>query len=317
MDTEHDFHTFMRQLSSYFASEYERIRRRSTEDPGTAGDQGENNWKALFEKVVPKHYHVATKGRIINQLGQTSGQVDVVILKPSYPPGLIDNKMWLSGGVVAAFECKNTLKASHISKAIALASELKSLYKVEEGSPASELISPIYVGLLAHSHNWKSTKSKPIETIRKYISASMKDLTNPRYMLDCICVADLGTWSHIICSRFDWNVIPDKEKYEELCRLTGYNWAIASVMACYSKPDAHFSEPVGSLIQHLFLRLARYDVNIQDIAKYYNQLNLSYMGSGDRKFFHPNCYSDKVRKMIDDSTKPNSDSMWGGWNTFF
>lgn len=35
----HDLQDFMRQLSVEMSAEYERIQKRATEDPGTAGDQ--------------------------------------------------------------------------------------------------------------------------------------------------------------------------------------------------------------------------------------------------------------------------------------
>ena len=43
-ETTHDLHDFMQQLSDEMAAEYDRIQKRAAEDPGTAGDQGEENW---------------------------------------------------------------------------------------------------------------------------------------------------------------------------------------------------------------------------------------------------------------------------------
>ena len=40
----HDLVTLMAQVSQRIQSEYVRVRARATEDPGTAGDQGEENW---------------------------------------------------------------------------------------------------------------------------------------------------------------------------------------------------------------------------------------------------------------------------------
>jgi hypothetical protein len=48
-----------------------------------------------------------TKGRILTETGYASPQIDVLILHPSYPKILLDKKMYLSGGVAAAFECMN------------------------------------------------------------------------------------------------------------------------------------------------------------------------------------------------------------------
>ena len=63
----HDLYDFMRQLSNEMAAEYDRIQKRTTEDPGTAGDQGEENWADLLRGWLPRTYEVVTKGRIIWQ----------------------------------------------------------------------------------------------------------------------------------------------------------------------------------------------------------------------------------------------------------
>lgn len=47
-------------------SEYYRIQKRTREDPGTAGDQGEENWAELLRHWLPQGYHVRTKGRILS-----------------------------------------------------------------------------------------------------------------------------------------------------------------------------------------------------------------------------------------------------------
>ncbi len=39
----HDLYDFMNQISNEMVAEYNRIQMRATEDPGTAGDQGEEN----------------------------------------------------------------------------------------------------------------------------------------------------------------------------------------------------------------------------------------------------------------------------------
>ena len=57
-DGVHDLAEFMRQVSVEMASEYERIRRRTHEDPGTAGDQGEENWASLLRDWLPRTYEV-------------------------------------------------------------------------------------------------------------------------------------------------------------------------------------------------------------------------------------------------------------------
>lgn len=66
-------------------SEYERIRTRSIEDPGTAGDEGEENWVSLFKKWLPGDLQTATKGSLLCADGTATNQVDVVIMSPTIP----------------------------------------------------------------------------------------------------------------------------------------------------------------------------------------------------------------------------------------
>src|SRR6266849_8997747 len=104
----HDLYEFMRQISADMAAEYGRIQMRATEDPGTAGDQGEENWAELLRGWLPRTYEVVTRGRIISQEGVTSPQIDVLVLNDTYPKKLLNKKLYLAAGVAAAFECKTT-----------------------------------------------------------------------------------------------------------------------------------------------------------------------------------------------------------------
>jgi hypothetical protein len=76
------------------ASEYQRIQTRVDEDPGTAGDQGEENWAEVLRRYLRATYHVRTKGRIITSNGSASRQIDVLVLSPSYPVGLLNTKTY-------------------------------------------------------------------------------------------------------------------------------------------------------------------------------------------------------------------------------
>ena len=80
MAEKHDIEHLMRQATSNMLAEYERMRKLAREDPGTSGDQGEENWAELIAKWLPATFHVVTKGRIISSTGQTSSQVDVLVL---------------------------------------------------------------------------------------------------------------------------------------------------------------------------------------------------------------------------------------------
>ena len=195
-DKTHDLYDFMQQLSDEMAAEYDRIQKRATEDPGTAGDQGEENWAELLRGWLPSTYKVVTKGRIIGQDGRTSPQVDVLVLKSVYPEKLLNKKLYLAAGVAAAFECKTTLKAEHIEKAVKTCVEIKNLYPAREGTPYKELHAPIVYGLLAHSHPWTGSKATPEKNIQgRLFKSDRLHVLHPRLELDLLCVADFAVWT--------------------------------------------------------------------------------------------------------------------------
>lgn len=191
----HDLFDFLKKANTNISDEYTRICRRVNEDPGTAGDQGEENWKELLESWIPPYFQIVTKGRILSDSGETSPQVDVIVLSPDYPKSLLNCKEYLAGGVVAAFECKTTLRRKHIGEFVEHSRKIEKLAVNERGTPRKDLQSKIYYGLLAHSHEWKKENSKPKENIENAIwEYDEKYITHPREIPDIICVADLGVW---------------------------------------------------------------------------------------------------------------------------
>jgi hypothetical protein len=160
----HDLFDFLEQSSNEIQAEYDRITRRSNQDPGTAGDEGEENWKTLLGRWLPPTYQVVAKGRIIFYNGSTSPQIDVLVLSPEYPGGLASagKKLYLAGGVLAAFECKLTLRQNHLSEAFETSRAITDGMPSRWGSPYRELHRPPIYGLLAHSHEWKDPQSQPV-----------------------------------------------------------------------------------------------------------------------------------------------------------
>lgn len=190
-----DLFDFIVAETKQLGAEYERIQARVREDPGTAGDQGEENWATIFRQWLPKEYTVETKGRILSHKGHAGPQVDVIVLHPGYPPALCNKKLYLAGGVAAAFECKLTVSAGDIAKTVENCAAIKRLTVRRSGSPYLELNSPLIYGLLAHSHSWKEPQSKPIDNVTQQLAKKDREVTkHPRETLDLLCVADLATW---------------------------------------------------------------------------------------------------------------------------
>ncbi|MDE0398749.1 MAG: hypothetical protein OXL96_13225 [Candidatus Poribacteria bacterium] len=305
----HDLHDFMRRLQDKMAANYEHIQKRASEDPGTAGDQGEENWRDLLSGWLPRTYEVVTKGRIIGQDGHTSPQVDVLVLKSIYPKQLIDEgeKIFLAAGVAAAFECKTTLKAEHIEKAVKTCVKIKNLYPVREGTPYKELHMPIVYGLLAHSHSWKALNSTPERNIKQKLNVyDYSHVPHPRLGLDLLCVADFGTWS-LSKSTFTLPQIhgPNVGAITAYIGHTHY----------HNSRSKHFN-PIGTLISRLSLRLAWEDPSLRDLADYYLRTSIDGSGSGVQRYWDSSVYKKKDRPLtaIGDSS---SSPFWDEWSSSY
>lgn len=292
-DKTHALYDFLRQLSEEMDSEYKHIQKYIVkDDTGTAGDQGEENWAELLRRWLPRTYEVVTKGRIIGRDGRTSPQVDVLVLKSVYPERLLRKKLFLAAGVAAAFECKNTLRAEHIEKAMETCVKIKDLYPVREGTPYKELHAPVVYGLLAHSHSWKGDNSTPEDNIQqKLIISDYCHVLHPRQGLDLLCVADLATWT-LSKSTFLSQLSPQDPNYapQDVEMITSYTrWTASSDI-----PIEDFTS-IGVLISNLSKRLAWEDSTLRDLADYYHDIKLTSTGSGLQRKWQANLiYSSEV-----------------------
>lgn len=319
LDT-HELSDFMKMITREISDEYERIQKRATEDPGTAGDQGEENWAMIFKNWLPSNYHVVTKGRILSPENEASPQVDVLILHPSYPLNLLNKKLYLAGGVIAAFECKLTLKAEHIRDALNNAVQIRRLLPKRTGTPYKELNSGLVYGLLTHSHSWKNPNSQPKinieENLFKYDFELVK---HPLEMLDVICVADLDFWCAWKFPMFSTEFVMDNPE----TRVGHFAPAIYQTQTAYmghievESVKSNFI-PVGALISYLFRKFAREDVNIRKLAEYFISVNLEG-NSGGRARHWPIDYSIDVIQFL--QNKINKDLRLipdeNLWNEFF
>lgn len=293
----HDLHDFMQQLSNEMAAEYDRIQKRATEDPGTAGDQGEENWAELLRGWLPRTYEVVTKGRIISQDGLTSPQVDVLVLKSIYPEKLLNKKLYLAAGVAAAFECKTTLTAAHIAEAMETCVKIKNLYPVRTGTPYKELHAPIVYGLLAHSHSWKSANSTPETNIaQKLRESDASHVLHPRQTLDLLCVANLGTW------------------------FSGKITVIDLLHSVYfGHTPSHYDQtefftPIGTLISGLSRRLAWEDSSLRSLADYYQNTRISGHSEGNSRVWNLSIYSENVQRCLQGGGVGVSSNVMPGWD---
>ena len=315
----HDLYDFMQQISNEMSAEYHRIQKRALEDPGTAGDQGEENWAELLRGWIPSTYEVVTKGRIISQDGRTSPQIDVIVLKDVYPKKLLTKKLYLAAGVAAAFECKTTLKAAHIQKAVEKCVALKNLYPVRVGTPYKELHSPVLYGLLSHSHYWKGDHSNTENIItQRWSKSDAMHVSHPREGLDLICVADFGMW---ISSKLTF-LGPRQVNFTANPAIASMYGKNGSAVSYYVKqsvaqdnPNSPFT-PIGGLIAHLSKRLAWENPSLRDLADYYIHTNIAGSGEGSGRDWPSSIYSKKIRSRVEAGQLSNGEA-WDEWSVFF
>ena len=249
--------------------------------PGTAGDQGEENWAELLQGWLPRSYEVVTKGKIISHDGTTSPQIDVLVLKGAYPEQLLNKKLYLAAGVAAAFECKITLRASHIEEAVETCTKIKRLYPARLGTPYKELRSPIVYGLLAHSHSWKGENSTPEDNIdQRLCEADKSHASHPRYQLDMLCVADLATW-YLGNMTFS----PPSQIPNSTSTYPGFDPEGSPISAYFGSTKTLNRQrdqftAIGVLISMLSIKLAWEDPSLRDFADYYRGVEMPGLGMG-------------------------------------
>lgn len=147
---------------------------------------------------LPRTLHVAFGGAITSPDGNDiSPQIYILIMNDTYPMEMIEKDLFLIDGVLAAFECKATLRSADIAKAVKTSSMLKQWCQNRSGNPYAELYSPVTYGLLAHGHCWTKEKSRPEQNvINRLMREDRQTVNHPRESLDLICVANLGTWAN-------------------------------------------------------------------------------------------------------------------------
>ncbi len=306
-----DLLDFMSAATQEMNNEYNRIQKRATEDPGTAGDQGEENWATLFREWLPPTYQVVTKGRILSHEGKASPQVDVLVLHSTYPKKLLNKKLYLAGGVVAAFECKLTLKAEHIRDAFKKAAIIRHLAFSRNGTVYKELHSPIIYGLLAHSHSWTGRKSTPIENIERHIQLEDRNSINhPREMLDFLCIADLATWVSMK------TIHPEPETWYSLFGIVSQNKSIE---------DSIVHTPIGAMLTYLLLKIGWENPDLQSLASYFHYAKVAGSGFGIPREWNRSIFTqttlDKITAIFEgDVQKETMEEQlyrWDEWGSTF
>ncbi|MEZ5969145.1 MAG: DUF6602 domain-containing protein [Hyphomonas sp.] len=284
MDFAHDLASFVSEFNQKIEQDYLQIRKRVSEDPGTAGDQAEETWAQLLKKWLPSSYHVVTKGRVLGMSGQASPQLDIVVLSPSYPVGLMEKKLYVASGVVAAFECKLTLRPEHLPKVfenrIKINSatkreweERRNLARADDRDYAYEEYHGLFeYGLLSHSHTGFAGDS--IESVSGRIRGiDRAQVARLPDMLDLVCIRDLGCWTGVRAPfSIGYRNNPSDGSLEIFSLphpQSGYDVLHGGKWAAGSDMHKDFS-PIGAFIARFWTKLSRRDSRLREISRYFS-----------------------------------------------
>lgn len=324
-----DLFDYMKSATMRIQAEYDRIQKRASEDPGTAGDNGEENWATLLREWLPAHYHVVTKGRIMNTEGECGPQVDVLILSPSYPRILLDKKEYLEGGVLAAFECKLTLTAAHVQNAVKTAARIRNLSRSEQkGTPYKELHKRVRYGLLSHSHSWQGESSTPIQNIEKHLKETESEVVkHPKDLIDFICVSDLGTWQTLKLIFAGKQLISQtriRYEQEDLWNQIQKEGGVVEAGHCCSAVGNQFSEeaktiftPVGSFLAALLKSLSWEDESMRGLAEYFIAAQLGGDGQGSAVLWPLSILSEELKVQLRQGGRLSTGENWNEWSMAF
>lgn len=300
----HELSTFLQQDAREMQSEYDRIRSISAEDAGTAGDEGEETWANLLRQWLPESYRVVTKGRLLAADGRRGPQVDVVVLRPGYPTRLVTKKLYLVGGVAAAFECKNTLKAEHLRRAFDQASEIDRLSSPRGSSPFAEVVPEVFFGVLAHSTVWRSDERERSTRIDDALQAGLDGLTSLRGAPGLVCVADLSCWSLMHMVYDGPGLMPD-DTWQARRRRTGLppdGAATISYMRfvdAVSPPEHAPPNPIAAAVASILGCLAHNDASVRPLSQYFFATGMQGSGAGvAARAFPLEVYSPEVRARL-------------------
>jgi hypothetical protein len=302
----HEFFDYMGWATDEMGKDYGRMRTRSQQDPGIAGEPDEEHWAGVLRNWLPPYFQVETKGRILSHNGEASPQVDVLILTPACPKKLRERKYYLAGGVAAAFECKQTLQPQHIEKAVQNAVSIKRLLPPQGGSPYKELQAPLIYGLLSHSHSWKSEASSAPRNVQDHLKAGDARFTkHPREMIDCVCVSDLGAWFGMKWPRSGQFNLQDPNNPPKI--LTTF-----LELSYTSHAKVRGFTPIGAFLTYLFRFLAWEYPDMRRLSRYLTVPGLTGEGIRDVREWPIDIYSEQARNAIVNS--PLESAHWSEWS---
>ena len=129
---------------------------------GTMGDVDEQHFIGFLKKHLPKRYAVDS-AIVIDSLGKTSDQIDIVIFDNQHTPTLLDQQSHRyvpAEAVYAVFEVKQIINKAHVEYAGAKAKSVRKLQRtsapIKHAGGLHEALAPLSIiaGIVAADISW-------------------------------------------------------------------------------------------------------------------------------------------------------------------
>lgn len=194
------FHALVEAVAESVERDYAEARDYARRrDPQRAGHQAESTWRRMLERWG-NGWPVVSRRYIVGPWGE-SGEVDLIVLRPDYPPHLKDEAAILVSGVAAAFSCKLTLRRQDILDAINQKRRIIDAGGGPRGMSDEELMHARFsFGLLAHASELgggSTTVQDRVKDIYDQVAhgSAAPLVTHPSEELDCLLLADTAFFS--------------------------------------------------------------------------------------------------------------------------
>jgi hypothetical protein len=164
--------------------------------PDAKGDQAELNWYKLLDDHLPRRYLVLAKATVIDHRGNTSDEIDLLIVDRQYSPFVFhaDARTYVPAeSVYAVLECKQGLDRRNILYASEKISSARKLQRTTSpivhagGTFAARSPGRQIGGLLTSRVDWKAGIGPQVRNVAHDLSTDAQ--------IDIGCAIDSGGWS--------------------------------------------------------------------------------------------------------------------------
>jgi len=198
-------------LQQHLAAELQ-VNRSVINHPGAKGDATESDWIRMFNAHLPLRYQVG-KAFVIDALGQSSDQIDLVLYDRQYTP-LLFNKSGQTfipaESVYAVFEVKQTMNRQTVKYAGEKASSVRKLRRTTTtiyhagGTHDPKDVFTILAGILSTDSEWKPPLGEPL--------AEVLNELKPEERLDFGCVITGGAFETLYDDKGKISIVKQSEE---------------------------------------------------------------------------------------------------------